>query len=80
MISLLRAGDRPRIPWKNGGGEAEDIATGPPGASWESMDWRVSRAWIAASGPFSGEKNIISSSPVAGLIAQPDSNASMKPR
>jgi environmental stress-induced protein Ves len=53
MISLLRAADRPRIPWKNGGGEAEDIATGPPGASWESMDWRVSRAWIAASGPFS---------------------------
>ena len=47
MISLLRAADRPRIPWKNGGGEAEDIATGPPGASWESMDWRVSRAWTA---------------------------------
>ncbi|WP_374449373.1 HutD family protein [Stella sp.] len=50
---ILRAAGRRRIPWKNGGGEAEDIASGPPGADWSTMDWRISRAWIAASGPFS---------------------------
>lgn len=53
MLRILRAADRRRIAWKNGGGEAEDIASAPADASWDAMDWRVSRAWIAASGPFS---------------------------
>ncbi len=53
MIRILRAADRRRIPWRNGGGEAEDIAVEPPGASWDGMAWRIGRAWIAASGPFS---------------------------
>ncbi|BBK45346.1 hypothetical protein STVA_53660 [Allostella vacuolata] len=53
MIEILRAADRHPIPWKNGGGQAEDIASAPPAASWDAMDWRVSRAWITASGPFS---------------------------
>lgn len=52
-MRILRAAGRRRIAWKNGGGQAEDIATEPPDASWEAMDWRVSRAWITASGPFS---------------------------
>ncbi|MGE0717283.1 MAG: HutD family protein [Alphaproteobacteria bacterium] len=53
MTRILRAADRRRIPWKNGGGEAEDIASFPADSSWDRMDWRVGRAWIAASGPFS---------------------------
>ncbi|BBK34747.1 hypothetical protein EDC65_2763 [Stella humosa] len=53
MIQILRAADRTPIPWKNGGGRAEDIASGPADATWDAMDWRVSRAWIEASGPFS---------------------------
>ena len=53
MTRILRAAGRRRIAWKNGGGQAEDIASEPPDASWEAMDWRVSRAWITASGPFS---------------------------
>lgn len=53
MAVILSAADRRRIPWKNGGGEAEDIASHPPDADWITMEWRVSRAWITASGPFS---------------------------
>lgn len=53
MAGILRAAGRRRIPWKNGGGEAEDVAAHPPDADWITMEWRVSRAWITASGPFS---------------------------
>ncbi|MCC7275449.1 MAG: HutD family protein [Alphaproteobacteria bacterium] len=53
MIRILRAADRRRIPWKNGGGEAEDIVGMPEDAGWDELDWRVGRAWITASGPFS---------------------------
>ncbi|BBK39805.1 hypothetical protein STAQ_48830 [Allostella sp. ATCC 35155] len=53
MAGILRAAGRRRIPWKNGGGEAEDVAAHLPDADWITMEWRVSRAWITASGPFS---------------------------
>ncbi|MGC4029260.1 MAG: HutD family protein [Steroidobacteraceae bacterium] len=41
------------MPWKNGGGETFEIAVSPPGASLDSMDWRISMAIVAADGPFS---------------------------
>ena len=41
------------MPWKNGGGETAEIAVGPAGASLDALDWRVSMALVAASGPFS---------------------------
>lgn len=43
----------PDTPWKNSGGSTREIASWPPGAGFDSFDWRVSIARIAASGPFS---------------------------
>ncbi len=52
-LDILRAADRPAIPWKNGGGVTRDVAVSPTGAAWDGFDWRVSIAEIAAGGPFS---------------------------
>lgn len=43
----------PATPWKNGGGSTREVLSWPPGAGFDSFDWRVSIASIAASGPFS---------------------------
>jgi uncharacterized protein len=43
----------PAMPWKNGGGTTQEIASWPQGAGLESFGWRVSIATIAAAGPFS---------------------------
>ncbi|MFO0980173.1 MAG: HutD family protein [Planctomycetota bacterium] len=42
-------------PWKNGRGETAEIALWPPGAMFArgDFDWRVSRAALPESGPFS---------------------------
>lgn len=40
-------------PWKNGGGSTTEVALSPPGASFDSFDWRISLATIATAGPFS---------------------------
>ncbi len=40
-------------PWKNGGGSTIEIAAAPPGATFDSFDWRISLATIAHDGPFS---------------------------
>lgn len=46
--------DARRMPWKNGGGTTLELAVEPPGASLASgFAWRLSRAEVAASGPFS---------------------------
>jgi environmental stress-induced protein Ves len=50
---IFRVADRVFRPWKNGGGETAEIAVSPPGADFESFDWRVSTAVVAFSGPFS---------------------------
>lgn len=41
------------MPWRNGGGITEEIATSPAGAGLESFVWRVSIAEVARDGPFS---------------------------
>lgn len=41
------------MPWKNGGGWTEEIATHPEGAAFDAFDWRVSIAEVARDGPFS---------------------------
>jgi len=41
------------MPWKNGGGTTQEIASWPPGAGFDSFGWRVSIATIASPGPFS---------------------------
>jgi len=40
-------------PWKNGGGSTTEIAAAPPGATFDSFDWRISLATITQDGPFS---------------------------
>ena len=40
-------------PWKNGGGSTTEIAAAPPGATFDSFDWRISLATITLDGPFS---------------------------
>nr|WP_188825877.1 HutD family protein [Brucella endophytica] len=52
-MSLLRAADHRRMPWKNGGGETVEIAVFPPDAGFSDFDWRVSMAKVAGDGPFS---------------------------
>jgi environmental stress-induced protein Ves len=43
----------PVMPWKNGGGTTQEIASWPQGVGLDSFGWRVSIATIAAAGPFS---------------------------
>lgn len=52
-MRIIRASDCKTTPWKNGGGSTTEIAIGPPGASLEAFDWRVSTALVASDGPFS---------------------------
>ncbi|MGE5089970.1 MAG: HutD family protein, partial [Candidatus Levyibacteriota bacterium] len=42
---LAPAGYR-RLPWKNGRGSTTEIAQHPPGADYETFDWRASIAEI----------------------------------
>ena len=53
MIQLLPAKDRKASPWKNGGGRTFEIAAHPPGADFETFDWRISLAEIEKDGLFS---------------------------
>jgi uncharacterized protein len=41
------------MPWKNGGGETIEIGIAPDKSSLDTFDWRISRARIDRSGPFS---------------------------
>lgn len=52
-MQLLRATGHRRMPWKNGGGETFEIAIFPPGATLDTLDWRLSMAVVACDGPFS---------------------------
>ena len=52
-MEIVRAGDCQVMPWKNGGGSTTEIAAGPPGASLDGFDWRISMARVASDGPFS---------------------------
>jgi uncharacterized protein len=53
VLRILRAAAYQRMPWKNGGGETAQIAASPPGATLDTLDWRVSMAVVAQDGPFS---------------------------
>lgn len=41
------------MPWKNGGGETQEIAVHPPQASLDALHWRISMAGVISDGPFS---------------------------
>ncbi len=53
IFNTIRPCDFVCVPWKNGGGETFQIAIFPQDASLANFDWRVSRARVAKSGPFS---------------------------
>lgn len=52
-MRVIRWGEAKAMPWKNGGGVTHEIAVFPAGATFESFDWRLSMAEVAADGPFS---------------------------
>ena len=52
-MEIVRAEECRVMPWKNGGGSTTEIAAGPPGASLDGFDWRISMARVASDGPFS---------------------------
>jgi environmental stress-induced protein Ves len=51
-LTRLPAAGRVQSPWKNGGGVTWQVASEPPGASFE-FDWRISLARVGSDGPFS---------------------------
>jgi environmental stress-induced protein Ves len=53
MNQLIQYASLRPAPWKNGGGSTTEIAVAPPGAGFDSFDWRISLATISQSGPFS---------------------------
>ncbi|MDR3376900.1 MAG: HutD family protein [Ancalomicrobiaceae bacterium] len=52
-MRIIRLGELPSRPWKNGGGVTVEYIVSPEGADLETFDWRVSRAEVATDGPFS---------------------------
>jgi uncharacterized protein len=54
-VQHLTPADARRVPWKNGRGATDELAIFPDGASFERGDfaWRISRARVEESGPFS---------------------------
>jgi environmental stress-induced protein Ves len=53
QLTLLRASNYRRMPWKNGGGETVEIVVSPAEAGLGDFHWRVSMATVATDGPFS---------------------------
>ena len=51
----LTIADIHRVPWKNGRGTTEELRLWPPGADFArgDFDWRLARAAVVESGPFS---------------------------
>ncbi|MFG2792551.1 HutD family protein [Streptomyces sp. NPDC048419] len=52
-VHVLRADDRPAVPWKNGGGLTREVASAPSQAGMSDFVWRASLADVAEPGPFS---------------------------
>jgi environmental stress-induced protein Ves len=62
QLTILRAANYPRMPWKNGGGSTEEI-TRDAGTGLQGFGWRLSIADIGESGGFStfaGYERVIS--------------------
>ncbi|KQB55001.1 hypothetical protein AQS70_20090 [Pseudomonas endophytica] len=73
-LTVLRAVDYPRMPWKNGGGSTEEI-TRDAGEGLDGFGWRLSIADIDESGGFSrfdGYQRIITVLQGAGMQLQVD--------
>jgi environmental stress-induced protein Ves len=61
IFKVSKSADQESTPWKNGGGETTQLALFPKHASFEKEDffWRVSKAKIQKSGPFSPVKGFV---------------------
>ncbi|MFK8849051.1 HutD family protein [Streptomyces sp. Ac-502] len=69
-MRVLRAAGRTATAWSNGGGVTREIAAAPPGAGWETFDWRVSLAEVGRDGPYSalpGVDRVLTVAEGAGL-------------
>jgi environmental stress-induced protein Ves len=74
QLTVLRAADYPRMPWKNGGGSTEEI-TRDAGQGLDGFGWRLSIADIGESGGFSvfpGYQRIITVLQGAGMTLEVD--------
>ena len=77
-LTVLRAADYPRMPWKNGGGSTEEI-TRDAGEGLDGFGWRLSIADIGESGSFSrfdGYQRVITVLQGAGMHLQVDGEQS----
>ncbi|WP_268799164.1 HutD/Ves family protein [Pseudomonas huanghezhanensis] len=77
-LSVLRAADYPRMPWKNGGGSTEEI-TRDASEGLDGFGWRLSIADIEQSGGFStfaGYQRIITVLQGAGMTLNIDGTLS----
>lgn len=52
-MQILRRADYRRMPWKNGQGVTEGVATFPEGSGVDGFDWRLTIAHVETDGPFS---------------------------
>jgi len=78
QLTVLRATDYPKMPWKNGGGSTEEI-TRDAGEGLDGFGWRLSIADIEASGGFSlfpGYQRIITVLQGAGMTLDIDDKVS----
>jgi environmental stress-induced protein Ves len=69
------------MPWKNGGGETTEIAVFPEGASLDDFGWRISRARVERSGPFSpfpGIDRTIVTVDGEGIVLRPEGKAPVR--
>ncbi|GCD43076.1 HutD family protein [Streptomyces paromomycinus] len=69
-MRVLRAAGRTATAWSNGGGVTREIAAAPPGAGWDTFDWRVSLAEVGRDGPYSalpGVDRVLTVAEGAGL-------------
>ncbi|MFI6654664.1 HutD family protein [Streptomyces sp. NPDC050523] len=67
-VRVLRADERPAVPWKNGGGLTREVASAPSRAGMSDFTWRVSLADVAEPGPFSRFEGV---DPIITLVDGP---------
>lgn len=52
-MRIIRRAEHRRMPWKNGRGVTEEVASFPAESGMDDFDWRLSIAHVGADGPFS---------------------------
>jgi environmental stress-induced protein Ves len=52
-MRILRAGAHAAVPWKNGLGVSQVLATEPAGADYDALDWQVASTAFGVDCPFS---------------------------